>query len=159
MYENILVDRDERMATVTVNRPEKLNALNKATLGELLSAFEGIAADRQTGGVILTGAREKAFVAGADIAELEKRLLAASSKRRDEAASSWLTTSDAATLLGVSPKTVVRYVDQGKFQSNGLRGRARRINPASLGAYRAAQQAMPRSEAQVRRRAKSVRKT
>ncbi len=72
MYENILVDRDERVVTVTVNRPEKLNALNQATLAELTVAFAVIAADPETRGVILTGAGEKAFVAGADISELRK---------------------------------------------------------------------------------------
>ena len=58
------------VATVTVNRPDKLNALNDRTMDELDAAFEAIGADAALRGVILTGAGEKAFVAGADIGEL-----------------------------------------------------------------------------------------
>ncbi len=70
MYQNIEVAREGRLATVTVNRPEKLNALTRATIDELRTAFEALGADAEVGGVILTGAGEKAFVAGADIGEL-----------------------------------------------------------------------------------------
>ena len=70
MYQNIEVAREGRLATVTVNRPEKLNALTRATIDELRTAFEELGADTEVGGVILTGAGEKAFVAGADIGEL-----------------------------------------------------------------------------------------
>lgn len=55
---------------ITVNRPDKLNALNAATLDALLDAFEGAAADPAVRAVVLTGAGPKAFVAGADIAEM-----------------------------------------------------------------------------------------
>ncbi len=71
MYQNIEVAREGRLATVTVNRPEKLNALTRATIDELRTAFEELGADAEVGGVILTGAGEKAFVAGADIGELK----------------------------------------------------------------------------------------
>ncbi len=70
MYQNIEVAREGRLATVTVNRPEKLNALTRATIDELRAAFEELGADAEVGGVILTGAGAKAFVAGADIGEL-----------------------------------------------------------------------------------------
>ena len=70
MYQNIEVAREGRLATVTVTRPEKLNALTRATIDELRTAFEELGADTEVGGVILTGAGEKAFVAGADIGEL-----------------------------------------------------------------------------------------
>ena len=70
MYQNIEVTREGRLATVTVNRPEKLNALTRATIDELCTAFEDLGAEAEIGGVILTGAGEKAFVAGADIGEL-----------------------------------------------------------------------------------------
>ena len=70
MYQNIEVAREGRLATVTVNRPEKLNTLTQATIDELRTAFEELGADAEVGGVILTGAGEKAFVAGADIGEL-----------------------------------------------------------------------------------------
>jgi enoyl-CoA hydratase len=61
---------DDGVALVTVNRPEKLNALNAATLAELSDAFAGCESDGAVRGLILTGAGEKAFVAGADINEL-----------------------------------------------------------------------------------------
>lgn len=68
-FENILVDQVEAVAVVTINRPTKLNALNKATLSELHSVFASLNADKNVRAIVLTGAGEKAFVAGADIAE------------------------------------------------------------------------------------------
>lgn len=67
-YGNLLVETDGAVTTVTVNRPDKLNALNAATVAELTHAFGNL--PEGTRAVILTGAGEKAFVAGADIAEL-----------------------------------------------------------------------------------------
>ena len=69
-YQNITVESRDGVAIVTVNRPDKLNALNDRTVDELDAAFTAIGADAAIRGVILTGAGEKAFVAGADIAEL-----------------------------------------------------------------------------------------
>jgi enoyl-CoA hydratase len=69
-YENLKVETRDGVAIVTVNRPDKLNALNDRTVEELDAAFAAIGADPQVRGAILTGAGEKAFVAGADIAEL-----------------------------------------------------------------------------------------
>jgi enoyl-CoA hydratase len=69
-YENILREDKDGIATVTVNRPDKLNALNNATIGELQHCFEALGEDDSVAGVILTGAGDKAFVAGADISEL-----------------------------------------------------------------------------------------
>ncbi|MBI5464412.1 MAG: enoyl-CoA hydratase/isomerase family protein [Ignavibacteriales bacterium] len=69
-YQNLLVEISHRVATVTVNRPDKLNALNAATKAELKQAFESFKNDPAVGVVILTGAREKSFVAGTDIKEL-----------------------------------------------------------------------------------------
>ena len=69
-YQNLLVETREGITFVTVNRPDKLNALNDATVAEIDAAFAAVAADPAVRGVILTGAGEKAFVAGADIAEL-----------------------------------------------------------------------------------------
>ena len=66
-FENILVEKNDRIATVTINRPTKLNALNKATIKELNEAFTELASDGEIRAVILTGRGEKAFVAGADI--------------------------------------------------------------------------------------------
>jgi enoyl-CoA hydratase len=69
-YQNLRVESRDGVAVVTIDRPEKLNALNDRTMEELDAAFAAIGADPQTRGVVLTGAGEKAFVAGADIAEL-----------------------------------------------------------------------------------------
>src|SRR3989449_11660342 len=66
-YENILVERDPAISTITVNRPKALNALNSHTLRELTQAVRECADSRV---IILTGAGERAFVAGADIPEM-----------------------------------------------------------------------------------------
>ena len=70
-YQHILFEADESgIALVTVNRPDKLNALSRLVVQELDDAFEKVARDTQIRGAILTGSGEKAFVAGADINEL-----------------------------------------------------------------------------------------
>lgn len=67
--ENILIEKQNNLAIVTINRPTKLNALNKATIEELHNAFTDLNNDSNTKVIILTGSGEKAFVAGADISE------------------------------------------------------------------------------------------
>jgi enoyl-CoA hydratase len=69
-YENIVYEVNEGIATITFNRPKALNALNRALLAELSQALDEIAADEDIRVLILTGAGEKSFVAGADISEL-----------------------------------------------------------------------------------------
>jgi len=69
-YETLIVETRDGVAVVTVNRPDKLNALSDRTMEELDRAFAALAEDAAVRGVILTGAGEKAFVAGADIGEL-----------------------------------------------------------------------------------------
>ena len=68
-YKNIVVQVKEGIATITFNRPEVLNALNGDLLKEFSHVLDEIAADEDISGLILTGAGEKAFVAGADIRE------------------------------------------------------------------------------------------
>jgi enoyl-CoA hydratase len=68
-YENILVATENSITTVTINRPTKLNALNKATIYELHEAFKNAESDENVNVIIVTGSGEKAFVAGADISE------------------------------------------------------------------------------------------
>jgi enoyl-CoA hydratase len=70
MYSTLLFDLADGIARITINRPDKLNALNAAVIGELADAAERVDADAGVRGVILTGAGAKAFVAGADITEL-----------------------------------------------------------------------------------------
>jgi enoyl-CoA hydratase len=69
-YQNLLIEKKDAVAIVTVNRPDKLNALNDRTMEELDAVFTAFGADPETSGVILTGTGDKAFVAGADIGEL-----------------------------------------------------------------------------------------
>ena len=69
-YENLLIERDEAALIITLSRPAALNALNAQTLTELSSAIDDAAADDSVRVIVLTGAGEKSFVAGADIKEL-----------------------------------------------------------------------------------------
>src|ERR1700681_274379 len=69
-YENLLYERKDRIGTITVNRPERLNALNVRTIQELAAVLSEAAEDQGVRVLIVTGAGEKAFVAGADIKEL-----------------------------------------------------------------------------------------
>lgn len=71
-YENLLVEKKNNIAIVTVNRPKVLNSLNAATIKEIGDCFEELALDQETGAVIVTGEGEKSFVAGADIKELRE---------------------------------------------------------------------------------------
>ena len=71
-FENILFEKKGAIAYVTVNRPKVLNALNMATMEELRAGFHEVKNDHGVRVVIMTGAGEKAFIAGADIGELAK---------------------------------------------------------------------------------------
>lgn len=67
--ENIILATEDGISTITINRPDKLNALNKATIQELHDTLESVEENPEIHVVILTGSGDKAFVAGADIAE------------------------------------------------------------------------------------------
>jgi enoyl-CoA hydratase len=69
-YQHLILDRDESVAVVTINRPEKRNALNSETIDELRRAILALKHDAAVRAVIVTGAGDKAFIAGADINEL-----------------------------------------------------------------------------------------
>ena len=68
-YNNLLINTDNNIATITINREKKLNALNKETIQELHSAFSELESNNKVKVIILTGSGTKAFVAGADISE------------------------------------------------------------------------------------------
>lgn len=72
-YHNITVDLEEAIAIITINRPRQLNALNTTTIVELGLAIDRLGGDTAIRGVIITGAGDKAFVAGADIGELAEK--------------------------------------------------------------------------------------
>lgn len=70
MYQNLLLETRDRVAFLTINRPRILNALDRKTLSELAEALQSISCDDTVRSVVVTGAGDKAFVAGADIREL-----------------------------------------------------------------------------------------
>jgi enoyl-CoA hydratase/carnithine racemase len=86
-YQNILAERDERIAIVTLNRPEKLNAMNYELAAELDEELTNIENDDQLRCVVLTGAGPRAFSAGGDIVQMVKstpeEMAARSDKRRE----------------------------------------------------------------------------
>ncbi len=71
-FENVIYEKSDGVAVLTVNRPRSLNALSHATLVEIDAAMQEAGADDAVRGVVVTGAGEKAFVAGADISEMGK---------------------------------------------------------------------------------------
>src|SRR5204863_8928982 len=72
-YETLLFDLRDAIAFISINRPDKLNALNNQVVDELADAAERVATEDAIKGAILTGAGPKAFVAGADIGDLAKQ--------------------------------------------------------------------------------------
>jgi enoyl-CoA hydratase len=71
-HKNIKIEKKEGIATLKINRPQVLNALNKETISEITSAVEELDADKNVKVVILTGEGEKAFIAGADIKQMSE---------------------------------------------------------------------------------------
>ena len=73
MPETVLREQEGRVAILTINRPDKMNALNEEVRTEMMAHLEAIESDDSVGVVVITGAGEKAFIAGADIGEFEGR--------------------------------------------------------------------------------------
>ncbi len=71
-YHNLITEQNDAVLTITINRPDKLNALNLQTIEELQGAFDAAAADNSVRVVVITGSGDKAFVAGADISEINQ---------------------------------------------------------------------------------------
>ncbi len=87
-YQNLIVAREEGVGIITFNRPKALNALSRATMAELDAAIDELAADPGVGAIVLTGAGDRAFVAGADIGEfndIPSAQMAAEFARRGQA--------------------------------------------------------------------------
>jgi len=73
VYQNILIETSDRISTLTINRPDKRNALNQATRDEILHAFDSLQSATDCRVLIVTGAGDKAFIAGADVSEFDGR--------------------------------------------------------------------------------------
>jgi len=71
-YQYLLIDREDGIAVITINRPDKYNALNEEVVAEISSAMDELATDAEVRVVIITGAGDKAFVSGADIGVLQE---------------------------------------------------------------------------------------
>lgn len=71
-FQHVLVEKKGRIGILTINRPEKLNALNTQVTREIASAFETLESDAEVRVIIITGAGDKAFIAGADIGEMKE---------------------------------------------------------------------------------------
>jgi enoyl-CoA hydratase len=100
-YENLLFDVEDGIAILTFNRPKVLNALNAATIAELGDAVARVEADRGIRGLVLTGAGEKAFVAGADIAAMSS-MTALEARRFAETAHAILARMEALPVVTVA---------------------------------------------------------
>ena len=72
-YKNLLVEISDKIATVTFNRPDALNALNTEVFAEVTDMMDKFETDESVGGIIFTGGESKAFIAGADIKELAEK--------------------------------------------------------------------------------------
>ncbi|UCE57884.1 MAG: enoyl-CoA hydratase/isomerase family protein, partial [Candidatus Bathyarchaeota archaeon] len=72
-WENILYEKKNGVATITINRPKKRNAISRETIQEILSALDDVEKDASVRVVVITGAGDRAFSAGADISGMEGR--------------------------------------------------------------------------------------
>ncbi|MGH2444031.1 MAG: enoyl-CoA hydratase/isomerase family protein, partial [Chloroflexota bacterium] len=72
VYETILIDKEESFATISLNRPKQLNAVNQQTFGEIGQALDVLKDDEAVRAVIITGSGDRAFSAGADISDLQR---------------------------------------------------------------------------------------
>jgi enoyl-CoA hydratase len=102
-YETLLIERRERVAIITINRPDKRNALNIKTREEGAAALDELRADDSVRVVVITGAGDKAFIAGADIAEFAGRTAVT---QRDV-----MTARSLFTAIDTFPKPVIAMVN------------------------------------------------
>jgi enoyl-CoA hydratase len=105
MYENILVERTDAHAVITINRPRALNALSHATLTEISQAIDELNADDTVRAIVVTGSGERAFSAGADIAELQALQSAADGSVHSRAAHKLLIKAEE------SPKPIIMAIN------------------------------------------------
>ena len=113
-HQNIVIDIQDGIATITINRPTKLNALNKDTIKELHHAFMKGDKDKSVKVIIITGAGEKAFVAGADISEFADFSVSDNSKFESKIPGFW----DNNTFV---PKLVLLKINNGIFFLSHIR--------------------------------------
>ncbi|HEY0728562.1 MAG TPA: enoyl-CoA hydratase/isomerase family protein, partial [Pyrinomonadaceae bacterium] len=102
-YETLLLEKRERVAIITINRPDKLNALNIKTREEGAALLDELRNDDSVGVVVITGAGEKAFIAGADIGEFAGRT---SVTQREV-----MMTKSLFTTIDVFPKPIIAMIN------------------------------------------------
>ena len=102
-YETLLFERRDRVGLITINRPDKRNALNIKTREEGAALFDQLRADESVGVVVITGAGDKAFIAGADIAEFAGRT---AMMQRDV-----MTARSLFTALDTFPKPIIAMIN------------------------------------------------
>ena len=100
---NLLIEKKERIGIVTVNRPEQLNSMNSETRAELAEAFTKLESDNDIEVILLTGAKSKAFIAGADIKEFLKRKM----DNQEDLEKDWIVTKIISNLT----KPVIAMID------------------------------------------------
>jgi 2-ketocyclohexanecarboxyl-CoA hydrolase len=107
MFEDLLYEKDDGVAVVTINRPDKLNAFRAETCTELVAAFEDAWADRTIGAVILTGAGDRAFCTGGDVSIRSESGYGGGNSRHDVG----LDIEDVHSIIRDIPKPVIAAVD------------------------------------------------
>jgi len=100
---NLLIEKKERIGIVAVNRPEQLNSMNSETRAELAEAFTKLESDNDIEVILLTGAKSKAFIAGADIKEFLKRKM----DNQEDLEKDWIVTKIISNLT----KPVIAMID------------------------------------------------
>ena len=106
-FDDVLYDKTDGIATITINRPKQLNAFRRQTVDELVGAFEDAWADRALGVVILTGAGERAFCVGGDLTTRSQKGDVGPPVRSDI----WLEIEDLHSLIRDIPKPVIAAVN------------------------------------------------
>ncbi|MFQ6026114.1 MAG: enoyl-CoA hydratase/isomerase family protein [Dehalococcoidia bacterium] len=116
-YEFILVDKEDGVGFITLNRPEKLNAMNRALTGEMHEAVRALNADDEVGCIVLTGAGHRAFSAGGDIHEQRERDRELSQEERDRQNEA---RARGSYEIGASPKPTIGMMNGLAYGGGGV---------------------------------------
>ena len=117
---NLLIEKKERIGIVAVNRPEQLNSMNSETRAELAEAFTKLESDNDIEVILLTGAKSKAFIAGADIKEFLKRKM----DNQEDLEKDWIVTKIISNLTTQFIALIVELVNSLLYTSPSQRDQA-----------------------------------